>query len=161
MGLLAGKTALITGAGRGIGRATAIMFAEEGANIAICSRTESELAETAEMCEKQGAKVYYKVADVRNYEEMQQFIEESAEKFEQIHIAVSNAGIAKDNIFLRMTPEDFEATIDTNLKGAFNFAQPVVKHFRKFREGRLIFVSSLVGLRGNPGQSNYSASKSS
>ncbi|MCD4658079.1 MAG: SDR family oxidoreductase [Planctomycetes bacterium] len=159
MGLLTGKNVIITGAGKGIGRETAKLFAQEGANLIICARTEKDINETAEICRNAGAEVVTVIADVRKYEDMAKFVEAGIEKFGQIHIAVSNAGFSRDGLFLRMKPEDFEDIIDTNLKGAFYFSQVIARHFRKFKEGRLIFVSSIVGLHGNPGQANYAASK--
>ncbi len=159
MGLLTGKNAIITGAGSGLGQETAKLFAQEGANLVLCARTEEGLNKTAEICKNTGAEIVTVIADVRKYEDMVRFIESGIEKFGQLHIAVSNAGFSRDGLFLRMKPEDFDDVIDTNLKGAFNFSQVIARHFRKFKEGRLIFVSSIVGLHGNPGQANYAASK--
>ena len=159
MGLLKGKTAIITGASRGIGQETAKIFAQEGANLVICARNEKGLKETAKICESFGVKILCVIADVTKHKDMSAFVEKGVEEFGTIDIAVSNAGISKDSPFLRMKEEDFDSVIDTNLKGAYNFSQVISRHFRKNMSGRLIFISSVVAFHGNNYQANYAASK--
>lgn len=154
-----GQVVAITGASRGIGRATALTFARLGANLALGGMHAETLVETAKLCEAENVVALSVVADVRVPDEMKTMVDTTIERFGRIDVAVANAGIKHDNIFLRMTDEEWADVIATNLTGAFNFARTVGRVFRKQKSGRLIFVSSLTGLHGNSSQANYAASK--
>ena len=160
MGLLEGKTVLITGASRGIGRAIALKFADEGANIALTNITEDvEFCEVCDECEKRGAKVKRYVSNVADYEDSQRVADEVLKDFGTIDILVNNAGITRDTLLMRMTEEQWDQVIQINLKGIFNLTKAVIRPMMKQRAGSIINMSSVVGISGNAGQSNYSASK--
>ena len=160
MGLLEGKTALITGASRGIGRAISLKFASEGANIAITNITEDvEFCEVCDECEKLGATVKRYVSNVANYDDSQRVAEEVINDFGSIDILVNNAGITRDTLLMLMTEEHWDQVLEINLKGVFNLTKAVIKPMMKQRNGSIINMSSVVGISGNAGQSNYSASK--
>ncbi len=160
MGLLEGKTILITGASRGIGRAIALKFADEGANIALTNITEDvEFCEVCDECEKRGAKVKRYVSNVADYEDSQRVADEVLKDFGTIDILVNNAGITRDTLLMRMTEEQWDQVIQINLKGIFNLTKAVIRPMMKQRAGSIINMSSVVGISGNAGQSNYSASK--
>ena len=160
MGLLEGKTALITGASRGIGRAIAIEFAKQGANIAITNITEdAEFCEVCDECEKLGARVERYVSNAASFGETQQVTEKVAKDFGSIDILVNNAGITKDTLLMRMTEEQWDRVLEVNLKSVFNYTKGVLSTMMKQRSGSIINMSSVVGISGNAGQSNYSASK--
>ncbi len=160
MGLLEGKTILITGASRGIGRAIALKFADEGANIALTNITEDvEFCEVCDECEKRGAKVKRYVSNVADYEDSQRVADEVLKDFGTIDILVNNAGITRDTLLMRMTEEQWDQVIQINLKGIFNLTKAVIRPMMKQRGGSIINMSSVVGISGNAGQSNYSASK--
>jgi 3-oxoacyl-[acyl-carrier protein] reductase len=160
MGLLSGKTALITGAARGIGKALALKFAEEGANIAF---TDLVLDENAKATEAEiaamGVKVKAYASNAANFEQTHQVVEEIAKEFGSIDVLVNNAGITKDGLLLRMTEAQWDAVLTVNLKSAFNFSHAVVPVMLRQRKGSIINMSSVVGVHGNAGQCNYSASK--
>ncbi len=157
---LENKVALITGGSRGIGRSICLALAKEGANIITCYANGADAAnETVRLCEELGVKAMAVKTDVSNYEEVSALVAKTKEEFGRIDILVNNAGITKDNLILKMTEEDFTKVIDTNLKGAFLFTKDVSKIMLKQRAGRIINISSVVGVRGNAGQVNYSASK--
>ena len=145
--LLAGKTALITGATKGIGREIALTFAEHGANVAITARHEPTDNLLAEL-EQWGGQVRFYLSDAASFE--------SAEK---IDILVNNAGITRDTLLMRMKEEDWDAVINTNIKSVFNLTKAVQPYMLKQRSGSIINMSSIVGLSGNAGQANYAASK--
>mgnify|MGYP003185818801 CR=1 FL=1 len=150
------KCALITGATRGIGKQIAITLAKQGYNIALNYRKENEeLENTKKEIEKIGAVK----GDVANFEDCENFVKQVIERFGQIDVLVNNAGITKDMLLMRMKKEDFEQVIDTNLVGTFNVTKNVVPYMMKARSGRIINISSVVGISGNAGQTNYSASK--
>lgn len=154
------KTAFITGATRGIGKQIALTLAQEGYNIIINYREENEdLKNTKEQIEEQNVKCLAVKGDVSNYENCKKMTEEAITEFGQIDILVNNAGITKDTLLVRMKPEEFEKVIDVNLKGTFNVTQNIIPHMMKARSGRIINISSVVGIAGNAGQTNYSASK--
>ena len=154
------KTAVITGGSRGIGLAIAEKLAQGGANIAILYvGDESEGISAKEQLEKYGTKVEQYFCDVSNYEASGQVVEKVIEEFGGIDILVNNAGITRDKLVLNMDEKDFDAVINVNLKGTFNMIKHTYKHFMKKRYGRIISTSSIVGLGGNAGQANYSASK--
>jgi 3-oxoacyl-[acyl-carrier protein] reductase len=160
MGLLEGKTVLITGASRGIGRAIAITFASEGANIALTNITEDvEFCEVCDECEKLGATVRRYVSNVADFNDSNRVAEMVTEDFGSVDILVNNAGITRDTLMMRMTEEQWDQVIEVNLKGAFNLTKAVLKPMMKQRSGVIINMSSVVGVSGNAGQSNYSASK--
>ena len=160
MTLLKGKTALITGGSRGIGREIAIKFAQEGANIAF-----SDLAidENTANLEKElsafGVKAKGYASDASSFDGSAKMVDEVAEEFGRIDILVNNAGITRDQLLMRMTEADWDLVININLKSVFNLTKAVQKYMMKQRSGSIINMSSVVGVSGNAGQSNYSASK--
>lgn len=154
------KVALITGGTRGIGKAIAIKFAKEGYNLIInyvSERTDVEALK--EEFSKFNIETLFIKTDVSNFEDCENMIKKAIEKFEKIDVLVNNAGITKDNLILRMTKEDFDKVIDINLKGTFNVTKCVVPYMMKKKSGKIINLSSVVGVSGNAGQCNYSASK--
>lgn len=154
------KVAFITGATRGIGRQIAITLAKEGFDIAINYRKENEdLIETKKMVEDQKVKCFTVQGDVSSFEDSERMVKDIIEDFNHIDILVNNAGITKDMLLMRMKKEDFESVIDVNLVGTFNITKNVIPYMMKNRSGRIINVSSIVGISGNAGQTNYSASK--
>ena len=154
------KCALITGATRGIGKQIAITLAKQGYNIALNYRKENEeLENTKKEIEEIGVQVLAVKGDVANFENCENFVKQVIERFGQIDVLVNNAGITKDMLLMRMKKEDFEQVIDTNLVGTFNVTKNVVPYMMKARSGRIINISSVVGISGNAGQTNYSASK--
>ncbi len=160
MKLLEGKTALITGAARGIGKAIALKFASEGCNIAFTDlniddnalKTQSEIA-------SYGVKAKGYASNAANFEETHKVVEEIAKEFGRIDILVNNAGITKDGLMMRMSEAQWDAVLNVNLKSAFNFIHAVTPIMMKQRNGSIINMSSVVGVSGNAGQCNYSASK--
>ena len=154
------KVALITGATRGIGKQIAITLAKSGYDIAINYRTENDdLTNTKEEIEKNSVKCLAVKGDVAVFEDCEKFVEEVIKEFGKIDILVNNAGITRDTLIMRMKKEDFESVIDTNLVGTFNVTKNVISHMLKARLGRIINISSVVGVSGNAGQTNYAASK--
>lgn len=154
------KCALITGATRGIGKQIAITLAKQGYNIALNYRKENEeLENTKKEIEEIGVQVLAVKGDVANFENCENFVKQVIERFGQIDVLVNNAGITKDMLLMKMKKEDFEQVIDTNLVGTFNVTKNVVPYMMKARSGRIINISSVVGISGNAGQTNYSASK--
>lgn len=157
---LAGRSALITGAGRGIGRAIAVALAKAGADVAInYAGNEAAAKETETLCAEYGVKTLVIKADVSDAEACKAMIDQVKEAFGKIDILVNNAGITKDKLMIGMSEADFMDVINTNLKGSFLCMQMVSKLMIKQRYGRIINLSSVVGLHGNAGQVNYSASK--
>ena len=154
------KVAFITGATRGIGRAIALELANEGYNIALNYRTENEALETLKKeISELGVECYPVQGDVSKAEDSERMTKEIIEYFEQIDVLVNNAGITKDNLILRMKEEEFTDVINVNLVGTFNITKNVIKYMTKKRYGKIINISSVVGISGNAGQSNYAASK--
>ena len=154
------KVALITGSSRGIGKQIAIRLAKEGYNIAInYVNKNEEVDKTIEEIKSQGVEVLEAAGDVSNFEDSKIIVELVIEKFGQIDVLVNNAGITKDTLIMRMQPEDFTKVINVNLVGTFNITKNVVPYMMKKREGRIINISSVVGISGNAGQCNYAASK--
>ena len=160
MGLLTGKTALVTGATRGIGRAIALRFAAEGADVAFTYRSQHEAAQAlvAEL-EAAGVKALAFASDASSFEDAHKVVEEVKAAFGRIDILVNNAGITKDGLMMRMDEAQWDAVIDTNLKSAFNFIHACTPVMARQRGGSIINMSSVVGIAGNAGQCNYSASK--
>lgn len=160
MKILEGKTALVTGATRGIGKAIAMKFAEAGANIVFTYRQKNGAAEEVEAAiTALGVRCKGYAADAADYAATDAVIKEVVADFGRIDILVNNAGITKDGLLMRMTEEQWDAVITTNLKSAFNFTRSVVPLMAKQRCGSIINMSSVVGVSGNAGQCNYSASK--
>lgn len=158
--LLQGKTALITGGSQGIGKAIALLFAEEGADIAIVYvGNRDRAAETAAMIEEKGRKVKTYYYDISSFEESKKAVDEVLADFGGIDILVNNAGITRDGLALSMKEEDFDAVINVNLKGTFHMIHHTYRQFMKKRAGKIINMASVVGITGNAGQANYSASK--
>ncbi len=154
------KTAIVTGGSRGIGRSICVALAKAGANVVTCYANGADGAnETVKLCEEYGVKAMAMKADVANYEDVSAMVAKTKEEFGSVDILVNNAGITKDNLMLKMTEADFEQVIDTNLKGAFLFTKDASKLMLKQRSGRIINISSVVGVSGNAGQVNYAASK--
>lgn len=154
------KVAFITGATRGIGKQIAITLAKEGYNIAINYRKENEdLENTKTAIENENVKFLAVKGDVSSFNDCEKIVESIIQKFEKIDVLVNNAGITKDNLLLRMKPEDFYDVINVNLLGTFNVTKNVIPYMLKKRCGRIVNVSSVVGISGNAGQTNYSASK--
>ena len=160
MKLLEGKTAIITGASRGIGRGVALVFAQHGANVAF---TYSSSVDAANELEKelnsQGIKAKGFQSNAANFDESQQLAADVLDQFGSIDILINNAGITKDNLLMRMSEEDFDKVIEINLKSVFNMTKAVQKSMLKERKGSIINMSSVVGVKGNAGQANYAASK--
>ena len=154
------KTAVVTGASRGIGLAVAKKLASQGANIAVVYVGDTAEGENAKKeIEALGVKVGLYYCDVSNFEESKATVDKIIEEFGGIDILVNNAGIVHDKLVLTMKENEFDAVINVNLKGTFNMIKHTYNHFMKKRSGRIVNVSSIVGLHGNAGQVNYSASK--
>ena len=154
------KVAFITGATRGIGKQIALTLANEGYNIVLNYRTENdELKQLKNEIESKKVKCLTVQGDVTNFEDCKQMIESAIKEFGKIDVLVNNAGITKDMLLARMKEEDFKQVIDVNLVGTFNMTKNVISYMMKARNGRIINISSVVGIAGNAGQTNYSASK--
>ena len=154
------KTVFVTGASRGIGKEVALKFADKGYNVVInyvSSKTNVE--ELKEEFEKKGVKALIMQADVTNKEAIEELVKKAIEEFGQIDVLVNNAGITKDNLLMRMSEEEFDKVIEINLKGTYIVTKAVTKYMMKKRKGSIINLSSVVGVAGNAGQCNYSASK--
>jgi 3-oxoacyl-[acyl-carrier protein] reductase len=160
MKLLDGKTALITGASRGIGKAIAFRFAKEGADIAITNIVDDEeFKTTIKEIENLGVKAKGYVSNAANFDDSQRVINDVVKDFSRIDILVNNAGITRDTLLMRMTEDQWDSVIAVNLKSVFNLTKAVLQTMLKQKSGSIINMSSVVGVSGNAGQSNYSASK--
>lgn len=154
------KVALITGATRGIGKAIAIRLANAGFDIALNYRKENDdLTNTKSEIEKAGVDCLPVQGDISSFEDCERIAKEIFDKFGKIDVLVNNAGITKDMLLMRMKPEDFLSVVDVNLIGTFNMTRNVVPYMVKARSGKIVNISSVVGIEGNAGQTNYSASK--
>ncbi len=154
------QTAVVTGGSRGVGRAICLELARGGANVVLCyASNEAAAQETVDSCKKLGAQALAVRCDVADPTQVQELIDTAVKTFGGVHILVNNAGITRDNLLLRMSEADFDAVLDTNLKGAFLCMKAVARTMMRQRYGRIISISSVVGLRGNAGQLNYAASK--
>jgi len=154
------KVAIITGGAQGIGRSIVLKLASEGANCVIVDVDLQSAQNTAkEAEEKYNVKTLVFNVDVSNFSQVQSCVDETVAKFGKVDILVNNAGITKDNLVVRMSEEEWDKVLDVNLKGCFNFIKAVAKYMIKQKGGRIINIASVVGLMGNPGQANYSASK--
>ncbi|MBR6404544.1 MAG: 3-oxoacyl-[Eubacterium sp.] len=157
---LEGKTAIVTGGGRGIGRAISLKLASEGANVVICDIVINEAAEeTVKLIEEQGVKAAAYKADVTSSEDAENLFKQATEEFGKVDILVNNAGVTRDNLIMKMKEEEFDLVIATNLKGTYNMMKAAARPMMKNRYGRIVNISSVVGVYGNAGQVNYSASK--
>ncbi len=157
---LEGKTAIVTGGARGIGRAISVKLASEGANVVICDIVINEAAEeTVKLIEEQGVKAAAIKADVTSPEDAENLFKQAAEQFGKVDILVNNAGVTRDNLLMKMKEEEFDLVISTNLKGTYNMMKAAARPMMKARYGRIVNISSVVGIYGNAGQVNYSASK--
>ncbi|MFC4263085.1 3-oxoacyl-[acyl-carrier-protein] reductase [Ferruginibacter yonginensis] len=162
MKLLQNKTAIVTGAARGIGEAIAIKFAEQGANVALTYVSDSSTEKANALVEKLvglGVKAKAYKTNAGDYAAAEVFVNDVIKEFGQIDICVNNAGISKDNLLLRMTPEQWDEVMMVNLKSVFNITKQVIKPMMKARSGSIINMSSIIGETGNAGQSSYAASK--
>ena len=160
MKLLEGKTVIITGASRGIGKGIAEVFAKQGANIAFTYRSSDEKAKALEdELSANGCKVKGYKSDASNFDAAQQLAADVLVDFGSINVLVNNAGITKDGLLMRMSEEDFDRVMDINMKSVFNMTKAVLRPMLKQRKGSIINMSSVVGVKGNAGQANYSASK--
>ncbi|MCM3587152.1 3-oxoacyl-[acyl-carrier-protein] reductase [Mesobacillus maritimus] len=158
---LEGKVALVTGASRGIGREIALELAREGANVAInYAGSEAKAAEVAAEIKEMGREAIAIQADVSSSESVESMVKQTIEAFGRLDILVNNAGITKDNLLMRMKEADWDDVINTNLKGVFLCTKAVTRQMMKQRSGRIINISSIVGVSGNAGQANYVAAKS-
>ncbi len=154
------QTAIVTGAGRGIGHAIALRLAGEGARVACVSRTEANAQKTADEingARPDAARAY--AVDVADHAAVQQTAEQILGEFDRVDILVNNAGVTRDGLLMRMSADDWDTVLNTNLKGAFNFTQAVLRPMIRQRGGRIINITSVIGLIGNAGQANYAASK--
>ncbi|GAA0098424.1 3-oxoacyl-[acyl-carrier-protein] reductase [Clostridium perfringens] len=158
--MLKDKVAIVTGGTRGIGRAIALKLADQGANIVINYRnSDKEAEELKAILEEKGVKVLTVKCDISNFEDSKNLMDKCKEVFGKIDILVNNAGITKDTLIMRMKEEDFDSVIDVNLKGTFNCAKHASAIMLKQRFGKIINMTSVVGIAGNAGQVNYAASK--
>jgi 3-oxoacyl-[acyl-carrier protein] reductase len=153
------KVSIITGAGRGIGQATAVKFAREGAKVVVCDLSADAIAETVQLCEDEGAQTLGVVADVTDAKSLRAMVDATLAKFGRIDCLVNNAGIVADAQIKNMTDEQFDRVIAVNLKGVFNCTKAVVDTMLAQKSGVILNSSSIVGLYGNFGQSNYAAAK--
>ena len=162
MKLLENKTAIVTGAARGIGEAIAIKFAEHGANIAFTYVSDSSTEKADALVEKLiafGVKAKAYQTNAGDYAAAEIFVADVVKEFGQVDICINNAGISKDNLLLRMTEEQWDDVMDINLKSVFNMTKQVIRPMMKAKQGSIINMSSIIGIRGNAGQSSYAASK--
>ena len=160
MKLLEGKTVIITGGARGIGRGIAKVFANQGANIAFTYISQEDQAKALEVeLSANGCKVKRYMSDASDFDAAQQLAVDVLEDFGSIDVLVNNAGITKDGLLMRMTEDDFDKVMDVNMKSVFNMTKAVLRPMLKQRKGSIINMSSVVGVKGNAGQTNYSASK--
>lgn len=159
MNFLNDKVAVVTGAGRGIGRAVAIAYAKMGANVVCVSRTQENSTKVAIEIEALGQKSWAFAVDVSDTSAVESSAKNILEATGKVDILVNNAGVTRDNLLMRMSEEEWDTVLNTNLKGAFNFTKAFTRPFMKQRSGRIINIASVIGLIGNAGQSNYAASK--
>lgn len=153
------KVAVVTGGNRGIGKAIALAFAQKGATVAICGTNDATLKETAAAIEKLGVKALAQKVDVSKPADVEAFAKAVLDGFGKVDILVNNAGITKDNLLVRMSEQDWDDVLAINLKGTFLMTKSFVKSMMKARTGRIINITSIIGIRGQAGQANYAASK--
>jgi len=157
--ILKNKSAIVTGAARGIGKEIVAALARQGADIAICDVNESALLEAKAEIEVLSVKCVTGVVDVGDYASCEKMANKTLDKFGKIDILINNAGITKDSLIMRMSEEDWDSVLRVNLKGAFNFTKAVCRHMIKQRYGKIVNIASIIGIMGNAGQANYAASK--
>lgn len=156
---MTGKTVIVTGASRGIGRSIAVAFAKSGANIVAADVLEDVLAQTCVELEKLGVQALPVKVDVSKPADTDALAEAAVKRFGRIDVLVNNAGITRDTLILRMKEEQWDSVLSVNLKGAFNCIKSCSRHIMKQDEGRIVNIASVIGIRGNAGQANYAASK--
>lgn len=162
MKLLQDKVAIVTGAARGIGEAIAVKLAEQGAHVAFTYVSESSAGKAAELEEKLkglGVKAKAVRSNAGNFAECESFVNDVVKEFGNVDVCVNNAGISKDNLLLRLTPEQWDDVMNINLKSVFNMTKQVIRPMMKAKKGSIINMSSIIGMRGNAGQTSYAASK--
>ncbi len=160
MGVLQDRIALVTGGSRGIGRAIVLALAGEGCHVAFTYKSAGSAAEeVVKEVEAKGRKALAVRSDAKMFQEASAVVGKVVQEFKRVDILVNNAGITKDTLLVRMTEQDWDDVVDTNLKSAFNFSKAACKQMMSQREGRIINISSIAGVIGNPGQTNYSAAK--
>lgn len=157
--MLTGKTAIVTGASRGIGAAIARKLCEAGANVALCSRSAEAVAATADTLNSEGYTAISTAADISKKGDVEALIKTVLDRFSQIDILVNNAGITRDTLLMRMQDEDWDAVLQTNLTGTMYCTRAVMRPMLRQRSGRIINISSVIGVMGNPGQASYAAAK--
>jgi 3-oxoacyl-[acyl-carrier protein] reductase len=157
--LLEGKKAIVTGASRGIGQAIALSLAREGASVACVARSTEAVAGTVTAIQALGRKAQGYAVDVSDTSAVETLVDQISQDFDGFDILVNNAGVTKDTLLIRMSAQDWDTVLDTNLKGAFNWCKPVARALLRQRSGRIVNISSVIGLIGNAGQANYAASK--
>ncbi|MDR0534233.1 MAG: 3-oxoacyl-[acyl-carrier-protein] reductase [Verrucomicrobiales bacterium] len=156
---LSNQTAIVTGASRGIGKAIALALAREGCNIAAVARSDSSANSIAEEIKALGVKFAGYGVDISSSASVNECVDKVQKEFGNIDILINNAGITRDTLIMRMTDEDWDSVLQTNLKGAFNWTRAATKYMMKARKGKIINVGSVIGLHGNAGQANYAAAK--
>ena len=156
---LTDQVSIITGASKGIGKSIAEYFADAGSHVVCVSRTESSLKDVQQKIIDKGGKASIYSCDVANHDSVKSLINDTIDNYKKIDILINNAGITRDGLIMRMNESDWNEVIDINLKGAFNTIKAVSREMMKKRSGRIINISSIVGLKGNSGQANYSAAK--
>jgi len=160
MGLLEGKTSIVTGASRGIGEAIAVKLAKEGSHIAFTYLSSEEKAHSLEeRLRSMGVKARAYKSNAAVYEQCECLVNEVLNEFGGVDVCINNAGISKDNLLLRLTPEQWDEVMNTNLKSVYNMTKQVIRPMMKARKGSIVNMSSIIGIRGNAGQSSYAASK--
>jgi len=159
MRVLEGKTALVTGASRGIGRAICLRLAEAGANVVGVDVVTDALEETGVIVREKGTQLLALQADVSQFAQVQEAVNQATQRFDTLDVLVNNAGITRDSLLVRMTDEDWSRVLAINLTGVFNGIKAAARPMSKQRSGRIISIASVVGITGNAGQANYSASK--
>lgn len=157
--MLTGKTAIVTGASRGIGAAIARKLCEAGANVALCSRSAEAVAAIADALNSEGYTAISTAADISQKSDVEALIKAVQERFSQIDILVNNAGITRDTLLMRLKDEDWNAVLQTNLTGTMYCTRAVLRPMIRQRSGRIINISSVIGVMGNPGQASYAAAK--
>ncbi len=156
---LVNKTAIVTGASRGIGRTVAKVLAEQGASVVLAGRTRAALEEAAEEIRSRGGQATAVVCDVTVEGDVEQLVKATLEGYGRVDILVNNAGVTRDGLVMRMSEEDWDAVLDTNLKSVYRCTRAVLRPMLKQRAGRIVNIASVVGLTGNAGQANYAAAK--
>lgn len=157
--MLTGKTAIVTGASRGIGAAIARKLCEAGANVALCSRSAEAVAAIADTLNSEGYTAISTAADISKKADVESLIKTVLDRFSQIDILVNNAGITRDTLLMRLQDEDWDAVLQTNLTGTMYCTRAVMRPMLRQRSGRIINISSVIGIMGNPGQASYAAAK--